>query len=146
MKDIGVGQLKGCMERYMEHKHCLNCNKILKPSRNSTGKYCNNKCQKEYQHKQYIQKWKKGEVNGRSGKYGISNHIIRYMLEKYDYKCEQCGWDKINVATGHSPLEIHHIDGDYTNNKESNLKVLCPNCHSLTPNYKSLNKQGRIGR
>ena len=32
------------------------------------------------------------------------------------------------------------------NNKEENLQVLCPNCHSLTETYKSHNKEGRIGR
>lgn len=38
------------------------------------------------------------------------------------------------------PLEVHHIDGNCTNNKEENLQLLCPNCHSLTPNSGSLNK------
>ena len=32
------------------------------------------------------------------------------------------------------------------NNKEENLQVLCPNCHSLTETYKSHNKKGRSGR
>lgn len=41
--------------------------------------------------------------------------------------------------TGKVPLEIHHIDGNYLNNNISNLQVLCPNCHSLTSNYKALN-------
>lgn len=130
----------------MKTKHCKNCGKVLHPSRNSTGTYCNNKCQSDYQHKQYIEKWQKGEVDGRSGKYGISQHIRRYMLDKTGNKCEQCGWGEKNPVTGQYPLEIHHIDGDYTNNKESNLKVLYPNCHSLTPNYKAINKNGRKDR
>lgn len=37
------------------------------------------------------------------------------------------------------PLDVHHIDGNYLNNSESNLLLLCPNCHSLTDNYKALN-------
>jgi hypothetical protein len=33
------------------------------------------------------------------------------------------------------PLEVHHIDGDKLNNVESNLKLVCPNCHALTDSY-----------
>ena len=35
---------------------------------------------------------------------------------------------------------MHHIDGDYTNNKIENLQLLCPNCYSLISNFGSLNK------
>jgi 5-methylcytosine-specific restriction endonuclease McrA len=38
------------------------------------------------------------------------------------------------------PLELHHIDGDNTNNNLSNLTILCPNCHALTDNYRGKNK------
>ena len=81
-----------------------------------------------------------------SGEYGLSKYIRRYLLEKHNYKCEKCGWGEKNEFTGTIPLEIHHIDGDYTNNKEENLQVLCPNCHSLTETHKSHNKNGRTGR
>ena len=48
-------------------------------------------------------------------------------------KCEKCGlseWlgNPIN-------LEVHHEDGDRLNNSLDNLKLLCPNCHSYTPNF-----------
>ena len=35
---------------------------------------------------------------------------------------------------------VNHKDGNKANNKEDNLDLLCPNCHSLTKNYGSLNK------
>lgn len=35
------------------------------------------------------------------------------------------------------PLELHHIDGDRTNNTEENLELLCPNCHYFTDNYRN---------
>ena len=44
-----------------------------------------------------------------------------------------------NIYTNTIPLEIEHIDGNYRNNKEENLIVLCPNCHSLTSTYKGAN-------
>lgn len=33
------------------------------------------------------------------------------------------------------PLDVDHIDGDYTNNLLNNLRFLCPNCHRLTKTY-----------
>jgi len=49
--------------------------------------------------------------------------------------CEECGWSK-RTPDGYLPLEIHHMNGDNTDNRPSNLEVLCPNCHSLKPNYR----------
>jgi hypothetical protein len=95
----------------------------------------------------YIKKWKNGEVNGMRGKFQISLHIVRYLFEKYQSKCTKCGWHETNVYTGKIPLEVEHIDGNYENNKEENLDLLCPNCHSLTPTYKGANKgNGRKNR
>lgn len=68
------------------------------------------------------------------------------MLKKHDYKCEKCGWGEINPFTNKTPLQIHHIDGNSLNNKEENLQLLCPNCHSLTENFGSRNKNAPEGR
>lgn len=88
----------------------------------------------------YINKWKAGLVDGMRGKYQLSYHIKRYIFEKFSNKCSECGWSEVNQYTGKIPLEIEHIDGNYLNNKEENLKLLCPNCHSLTPTYKGANR------
>jgi Zn finger protein HypA/HybF involved in hydrogenase expression len=61
------------------------------------------------------------------------------MFEKYDNKCARCGWAEINPTSGKIPLEVEHIDGNYKNTTEENLTLLCPNCHALTPTYRSLN-------
>ena len=42
--------------------------------------------------------------------------------------------------------DIHHIDGNCLNNDESNLQVLCPNCHAMTENFGSRNKNAAPGR
>lgn len=122
--------------------YCLNCGKELKKGQN---KYCSNKCQTEYQHQQYIQRWKNKEENGLKGKYGISGHVRKFMLQKTNYQCEKCGWHEVNPFTNLVPLEIHHKDGNYENSYEDNLIVLCPNCHSLTNNFRARGK-GREGR
>ena len=69
---------------------------------------------KEYEYKEYIRKWKLGEVDGTTGGtwIDISGYIRRYIFEKYNFQCTQCGWSKINQYTGTIPLEIEHIDGD----------------------------------
>ena len=122
---------------------CLNCNKIIK----NKNKFCSIKCQKEFEYKKYISQWKAGKNLGQRGDYQISMHIKRYLFNKYNNKCARCGWGEINFYTGNIPLEIEHIDGNYKNNTEENLILLCPNCHSLTSTYKGANlNNGRKSR
>lgn len=123
--------------------YCVNCDKMIK----NRNKYCSVKCQKEYEYKVYIERWKNGEEDGMRGNYQISMHIKSYLFSKYNNKCARCGWGEVNNYTGNIPLEIEHIDGNYRNNKEDNLVVLCPNCHSLTSTYKGANlNKGRKER
>lgn len=67
--------------------------------------------------------------------------LIRDALIKIrGHQCEDCKlsyWKNQLI-----PLEAHHIDGDKCNNNLNNLKLLCPNCHTLTPNYGTKNKKG----
>lgn len=118
---------------------CLYCGLPLKV-RNRT--FCNNHCQHEYEYINYIKKWKSGEVTGCIGNswIEISGHVRRYLFEKFNNQCSICGWSKINPYTNKLPLKVEHIDGDATNNKEENLTLLCPNCHSLTKTYRGANK------
>lgn len=128
----------------VEFGFCKNCGKKLQKGQKT---YCSSKCQQDFQYKEWVIRWKNGEENGISGKYGISGYLRSYILEKYEYKCCECGWNKVNPYTNTLPLEIDHIDGDYTNNSEENLRLLCPNCHSLTSTYKGANKgHGRKDR
>lgn len=114
---------------------CFNCNKEIKKS----NKYCSNICQKEYEYREYIKKWKNNETTGLKGEYQISNYIKAYLFNKYNDKCARCGWGETNKFTRKIPLEVEHIDGNYKNNNEDNLLLLCPNCHSLTSTYKGAN-------
>lgn len=54
--------------------------------------------------------------------------------------CELCQWAQKSVD-GRIPLELDHINGDHTDNRLLNLRVLCPNCHSLQPTHRGLNRR-----
>jgi hypothetical protein len=56
--------------------------------------------------------------------------------------CEFCGWNK-RSADGRLPLELDHINGDSRDNRLENLRVLCPNCHSLQPTHRGRNRKKR---
>ena len=123
----------------MKSYQCLNCGKDCAVSHQKFNKYCSVKCQKEFEYKQFITEWKAGkQVTG-------SKRIRRYVLEKYNNTCCECGIDSWRGKL--LTLEVEHIDGDSLNNNEENLILLCPNCHSQTPTYKSKNRgKGRHAR
>jgi hypothetical protein len=56
-------------------------------------------------------------------------------------RCEQCGTNRWRMR----PLSLclHHINGDRHDNRLENLVLLCPNCHSQTPNFGSKNCRRR---
>jgi hypothetical protein len=128
-----------CRKKEKVEKICLNCKKILIKGQK---KYCNHTCQHEYKYNEYIKRWKEGLEEGLHGENGenVNKKIRKYLFKKYNNKCERCKWSIKNEFTNKIPLTVHHKDGNYKNNKEVNLELLCPNCHSLTDNYGSRNK------
>lgn len=59
--------------------------------------------------------------------------------------CEICGWCKRSID-GRVPVELDHMNGDPSDNRLENLRILCPNCHSLQPTHRGLNKGARARR
>lgn len=126
---------------------CRNCKKEFHYHHSSFGFYCSLKCQQEYQTGLEINKWLSGNDNPMNTNGLLRPWARKYLFKINNNKCSECGWNKVNVNTGKIPLEVDHIDGDYRNNVISNLRLLCPNCHSLTSTYKNSNKgKGRTNR
>jgi hypothetical protein len=127
--------------------NCAICNREFETR--DQMKFCSNKCQKENDYLEYINNWKLASKKGEKfiETKNISKHVRRYLGVKYEGKCSFCGWNKIHPITNRVPVEVDHIDGNGENNNESNLRLLCPNCHSLTSNFRNLNKgKGRSWR
>jgi Zn finger protein HypA/HybF involved in hydrogenase expression len=63
----------------------------------------------------------------------LKNKLLKKGLLKN--VCSKCGqlplWNNEPLV-----LELDHIDGDHTNNELSNLRILCPHCHSQTPAFR----------
>lgn len=65
----------------------------------------------------------------------ISNSAIRCrLIKERGYKCETCNlseWQSKPIT-----LELEHTDGNNRNSERSNLRLLCPNCHSQTDTWR----------
>lgn len=62
------------------------------------------------------------------------NTLKAALIREHGHECWQCHYQRWQGKP--IPLEMDHIDGDNQNNAVDNLRILCCNCHALTPTYK----------
>ena len=77
-------------------------------------------------------------LNGKHPQYQtfkLKNRLIKEGIK--DWKCEVCDLEKWN--NDWIPLELDHIDGNRTNHRLENLRMICPNCHSQTETFRAKN-------
>lgn len=86
-------------------------------------------------------------MDGGGHGYVSPQFLARILRDYYGERCLRCGWSKRHPKTGRVPVEVEHIDGNWENNRLTNLTLLCPNCHALTPTFRALNRgRGRAYR
>ena len=110
---------------------CIECGESLK---RSSKKYCSNKCQGLFLRKKTFSEIESGKISFHEDRFKD------YMIHKHGAKCMECGWNKVNQYTGKVPIQLEHVDGNSENNSLINLKLLCPNCHTLTKTWGGANK------
>jgi hypothetical protein len=83
-------------------------------------------------------------ANRWTASHGLKKRLFKAGLK--EPRCELCGW-KEPAPDGRIPVELDHINGDRIDNRLENLRILCPNCHSLQSTHRGLNqKRARINR
>lgn len=118
--------------------NCLNCGKEVYQPLSGTGKYCNRKCHKEHKSKEYYEKFLSGDEYFQRASY-FPKTFKNKFLEEQNYKCSICGCENKH-NNKQLVFILDHIDGDASNNKRDNLRLVCPNCDSQLDTYKSKNK------
>lgn len=69
--------------------------------------------------------------------YPTSHLKRRLLVSGWKHECNICSntqWNEQPI-----PLELDHIDGDPTNHRRENLRLICPNCHAQTPTHAGKN-------
>ena len=81
------------------------------------------------------QGWNKGEQLKDWSSYTSAVSAKKQLLKVRGHQCEVCRKKRWQASA--IPIELHHKDGDRTNNSLENLQLICPNCHAQTGNWKS---------
>jgi hypothetical protein len=121
------------------------CKRCKEPIHSYQKKFCSIECRWKYKEEK---KFKQIKEEGKASFEDVSNDtnerwIKKFLIQKHGEKCMSCGWSKKNSYTGNIPIELHHKNGNHTDNSIENCSLLCPNCHALTKNYKGAGEDGR---
>jgi len=79
--------------------------------------------------------WNKNQQLKNWNEYTKSSALKPHLIKAKGHACEMCKLEK--WLDRKIILEVHHIDGNATNNEFDNLLLLCPNCHSFTDNWRN---------
>jgi len=116
--------------------NCATCGKESKFRHSKLNIFCSITCQQLKKRQLLIDNWLAGGEKA-VWKFSIPKWAKDYLIEIRTRKCEIC--NAVEHTEKPIPLEVDHISGDHTDNRLENLRLICPNCHSLTETYKNKN-------
>jgi hypothetical protein len=123
-------------------RKCLGCSADL--VRRSQKLYCSVKCMQALRRRLAVQQWLETGI-ARADSH--QDHYVRWHIDQEQgHRCAICAgiaeWNGAPLI-----LVLDHVDGDASNNRRENLRLICPNCDSQLPTYKMRNKgNGRHAR
>lgn len=118
---------------------CLNCGENTKYGKDK--KFCSAKCSSEHLHKLAYKRFIENNDSFCNGSYSAKN-FKDFILKEQDNKCAVCN-SKPMWMNKKLVFVLDHIDGDASNNKRYNLRLICPNCDSQTSTFKSKTKHSK---
>lgn len=118
------------VSRKKKFRYCLSCNKEVRE------KFCNVNCKNDYY-------WKERRAKIQAGEILDARWMRKFIEETKGNVCEHCTnsgeWNGKPLT-----LQLDHIDGNSDNNELSNLRILCPNCHTQTDTWCGRNKKDTV--
>lgn len=117
-------------------RNCSRCGKTICAS-NQSG-YCQ-QCLVIVRREEKVKNWLESGDTGFTVDTTIRGAIRDYILNDQNCKCAICGL--VNEWNGETlNFVLDHIDGNASNSARENLRLVCPNCDSQLPTFKSRNK------
>ena len=112
---------------------CLNCGAECR------NKFCSNECSQKFKHIKAYENFLDNNEDFQRANYHPAKHFYDFFLNEQNCKCDICGCK--DEHNGKKLVFVcDHIDGDASNNKRENHRLICPNCDSQLDTFKSKNK------
>lgn len=120
-----------------EHLNCVGCGTLIPKDKNYTQKYCSRDCGVKHKVSSNKMRILDEFLSGQS-KSLKSVHIREHVFNRQNNVCAICGSPPFHNGKVLA-FVMDHIDGNSDNNTSDNARLVCPNCDSQLPTFKSRN-------